>query len=63
MTRVRVVWQEVVTYNQVLEVDDDFNPNDEMSTAIEDAICDQANFLHVDEVSDREVISVTVLPK
>jgi len=62
VARVRVVWQEVTTYDQVFEIDD-YDPDDEDSTQVLDAICDQANFLHVDSVDEREVISETVIPE
>lgn len=62
VARVRVVWQEVTTYDQVFEIEG-YDPADEDSTAVEDAICDQANFLHVDSVDDRTVVSATVIPE
>ena len=62
MTRVRVVWQEVATYDQVLEIDD-YDPDDEDSTQVLDAICDQANFLEVDSVDAREIIAEIVIPE
>ena len=59
MARVRVRWTETTTYDQVLEIED-FDPED--WGQIEDAIVEQANWLHVEGVADRDIVSTVVLP-
>lgn len=53
MARVRVQWREVTVYDQVLEIED-FDPDDE--DQVLDAICDQADWLEVGEVEERDVV-------
>lgn len=64
VARVRVDWEEVVSYSQVLEVDD-FNPGNEVEVMdkLTDAIADQANFNAVEEVCDREITGWKVIPE
>ena len=64
MARVRVDWEEVVSYSQVFDVPD-FDPDNEVEVMdkLTDAIVDQANYLHVEEVADREITGWRVLPK
>ena len=61
MARVRVKWREITTYDQVLEIED-FDPKDQDWGQIEDAIVEQANWMHVEGVADRNIISTVVLP-
>ena len=53
MARVRVQWREVTVYDQVLEIED-FDPDDE--DQVLDAICDQADWLEVGEVEERDIV-------
>lgn len=64
MARVRVDWEEVVSYSQVFEVDD-FDPTNEVQVMdqLTDAIADQANFNVVEEVGDREITGWRVVPE
>lgn len=64
MTRVRVRWEEVTTYDQVFEIPD-FNPGNDyqFQDKITDAIVEQANFMHVDEVAEREILDWQVIPE
>ena len=60
MARVRVQWREVTVYDQVLEIED-FDPDDE--DQVLDAICDQADWLEVGEVEERDVVFARELVK
>lgn len=64
VARVRVDWEEVVSYSQVFEVDD-FDPDNEVEVMdkLIDAIAEQANFNVVEEVGDREITGWRVIPK
>lgn len=62
--RVRVRWEEVTTYDQVFEIDD-FDPGHDyhFQDKLTDAIADQANFMHVESVDEREILDWQVLPE
>lgn len=66
MARVRVDWEEVVSYSQVFEIPD-FDPDSEdeveVMDQLTDAIADQANFNVVEEVGDREITGWRVIPE
>ena len=64
VAKVRVDWEEVVSYSQVFDVPD-FDPDNEVEVMdkLTDAIADQANFNVVEEVGDREITGWRVIPK
>lgn len=64
MARVRVDWEEVVSYSQVFDIPD-FNPaNDiDLMDTLGEAITEQANFNVVEEVADREITDWKVIPE
>lgn len=64
MAKVRIVWEEVVTYNQVFEIPD-FNPGNDyhFQEKLVNAIVDQGNFSVVEDVSDREIVDWQVIPE
>lgn len=64
MAQVRIVWEEVVTYNQVFEIPD-FNPGNDyhFQEKLVDAIVNQGNFNVVEDVSDREIVDWQVIPE
>jgi len=64
MAKVRIVWEEVVTYNQVFEIPD-FDPGNDyhFQEKLADAIVDHANFNVVEDVSDREIVDWQVIPE
>ena len=64
MAKVRVVWEETVTYNQVFEIEN-FDPGNDyyFQDKLSEAITDQANFNVVEEVSAREITDWQVIPE